>query len=145
MPTYATTIDDVQGFIPDQAITPESKPTLAQVTNMLELLDARVSGRVGDVATYPADVQAAVLLEGKTLVAMGTAALAWNAAHPDAAGRGSSTYGDWLWEQFTAGVDELLESLNKPTVEAPGGGGVVAGAVPAYNLPEPTFWRDTAF
>lgn len=141
---YGADLADVQAFIPDQAIIVNSKPTAAQVENLLAQVDARVSGRVGDVTGYPVDQQAQVLLEGKSLVAMGAAALAWNAAHPEAAGRGASTYGDWLWAQMTAGVDELLESLNKPTTDA-GAGGVAPTDRPAYNLPEPMFWRDTAF
>lgn len=143
--TYGATVGDVQAFIPDQAITAASKPTLAQVQSMLAMIDRRVASRIGDVSAYSADDQARVAGAGAVLVAMGTAAIAWNAAHPDAAGRGSSTYGDWLWEQFTSSIDELLESLNKPTVEAPGAGGGLSAGRPAYNLPEPTFWRDTAF
>lgn len=145
--TYGTEVGDVQAFIPDQLIDAGSKPNLGQVQSIIAMMDRRVASRIGDVSTYPAAEQTQAADAAAVLVAMGAAAIAWNAAHPEAAGRGASTYGDWLWQQFTAGIDELLESLNKPTAEAPGGAGGEAPPSdhPAYSLPEPTFWRDTSF
>lgn len=141
---YGATVDDIRALLPSLPITPTSKPNEDAARTFLVMTSSRVAARIGDLAHYPGVEVDKVNAGLAGIAAMGAAGLTENSAHTERAGKGSSAYGDWLWTEFLKAIDEMLEALQKPTAE---GGGVVelAGARPAYSLPDPTFWRDTAF
>lgn len=143
----ASTLDGVRAHLPNLAITATSKPTETQAQALLDTARDWAASRVGDLSVYTPTTVAAVELTVDRLVEMGAAGLVSNASFPERAGAAGSGYGDWLWTQFLHGLDEVLETLNKPTEEGGAGGGVEApiGDVPVYSLPEPTFYRDTGF
>lgn len=141
---YGTTVDDVRPLLPHRLISAASKPTEAQVAQMIDVAANWIRSRLGDLSLLPAEVRVDVVANARGLAALGAAALAELAGAPERAGMANAGYGVWLWEQFKAGIDEALEALNKPTGDTPGGETPISD-VPAIIAPAPMFLRDSGF
>lgn len=143
---FGATIQDVRNLLPLRTISPVSKPNDQAVHDLLVTTSDWVASRIGELAA-PLDPDVIVAVQGaaKGVAAMGAAALTENATFPERAGVAGSSYGDWLWIQYLRGIDELLETLQKPTEDTGGPGEAPAGDVPAFATPDPLFSRDVGF
>lgn len=146
---YGATVDDVRALLPHRRIDHTSKPSAEQVEGFLAFTASEVATRVTllTLAGASTTVIAAAELMGKGLTALGAAAMAEDAGHPEQTGRGASSYGGVLWERYTGRLDGLADLLDIDE-DAGGGGGDGPGGVaaaPAYSFPDPTFRSTTRF
>lgn len=146
---YGATLDTVRGLVPAMRIGPDTRPSEEQVEGFLEVITGEVALVVEDLAARGYSV--ATVTRGRTyakgLVALGAAAMAVDAAHPERTGRTASSYGEVLWDRYTNRLTNLVDLLDFD--EDAGGdgeepGGPATGS-PAYSFPEPTMRRNTGF
>jgi hypothetical protein len=142
---FGASVDGVRALLPHRRIDETSKPTEEQVERFLASGSGWVSVRLGYPTSFAAlDAEATTTFEelAAGLVELYAGAFAEDAAHPEQAGPGESSYGSILWERFLKGVDELLEALGKATDGGAGDGELPVGQAPgsiAYSFPPPTF------
>lgn len=142
---FGASVDGVRALLPHRRIDETSRPSLADVERFLAQGSGWVALRLGYPTSFealdPDDQRPHFEALAAGLVELYAGAFAEDAAHPEQAGPGESSYGSILWERFLRGIDELLEALGKATDTGGGGEEPAAGhpGTVAYSFPPPTF------
>lgn len=124
----------VQALLTNRRITDSSTPSLTDVDRYLAMVAGWVAGalRIAGVDAPDRDAAAGVIL-------LGAAALTEDAAHPERAGEGDSSYGAVLWDRYQSELERLASG--EPEAEASDDDNEGA----ACSFPEPMFVRDEPF
>jgi hypothetical protein len=140
MPVFGESVDGVRGVLPWRTIDASTRPTEAQVLDLLDGIAAQVSARLGPIGVLPDDQEANVTAWARRLVHTGVASLVEAAGEPEALeGRQASAYATWLWERFTEGLEQL-GALVDALVPGPGPAGAaeVAFGEAEWSFPPPS-------
>jgi hypothetical protein len=135
---FGASIEGVRALLPHKTIGPTSRPTEAAVETYLEGGAGWVSARIGPGNTALLVADDPRTEWARSLVELYAGAFVEDAAFPERAAPGDTSYGGVLWERFLRGLDELLEALGEPV--EPGGEGEEPGAVVGpllYSFPAP--------
>lgn len=140
--TFGTSLADVEARLPLRPnFGPSTRPSSVEAARMIADRAGMVAARLATVVVLD-DLEPAWQVHLSTaargVVAMGAAADAEAAAHPERANpNDASTYAQWLLAQWKAGLDALLELAARATVA--GEAGDVGGAMAGVEAPPPTF------
>lgn len=133
---YAT-LDGVREQNPRAVYSDTSKPTVAQVEQLLEDVAAEIDTRLA-AAGYivPITVPAALLATVTRLNAMGAAAMAQMGMFPETVGAGAtSDLGSRLWKMYQDGLEALVKA-GPPTEGS--WAGATGGRARSYVTDNPT-------
>lgn len=144
--TYGAELDTVRSVVPSLTIAETSNPSAEQVEGFIELIAGEVAVVVESLEGLGYSAGAVTRAKGnaKLIVALGAAAMAVDAAYPNAGGRGASNLGETLWARYEKRLDGLVDRLD---LDEDDGTDVPAHPVesPAYSFPPASFTTRTGF
>lgn len=144
---YGATVEDVRALLPHRRIDATTRPSAEQVEGFLAFTTAEVGARIDVLTIAGASPAVIARAEGaaRGYVAMGAAAMAEDAGHPEQAGRGASSYGGVLWERYTERLEGIVGFLDLDEGDAGGPGVGSSSDLPAHSFPEPRMRATTGF
>lgn len=144
---YGATVEDVRALLPHRRIDATTRPSAEQVEGFLAFTTAEVGARIDVLVAAGASAGVIARAEGvaRGLVAMGAASMAEDAGHPEQTGRGASSYGQVLWDRYTARLEGIVEFLDLDVADDGGPGLGSSSDLPASSFPEPRMRATTGF